>query len=282
MAPEILRFGTPARPMIGTLWMPENAQPAMGFLLCRPFGAEGVRSNALYRALATRLARAGCAVLVFDYHGTGESPGEGRYQSLPKWQHDIQVADGFLRRRTGVAACHWFGLGLGAALAARAADVISSAQRPAHLVLWDPVQNGRDYTATMCARHRREMERWFRARWDVIQLDFGEPEPELPGVVLGFEVGAALAGDLDRLGPLPLESLLHAGVSITVGRAPSSAALASLPRLSRLRELVIEQKIDWMSNHAPDGEEYRGGAIVPQDVLVAAHESLHAARSVHS
>ena len=278
MTPDILRFGTPARPMIGALWLPEHAEARIGFVLCRPFGAEAVRSSALYRALASRLARDGCAVLCFDYHGTGESPGEGRHQSLQKWQQDVLAADGYLRRRTGVGSCHWFGLGLGATIAARAAELTAPASRPAHLVLWEPVENGRTYTRTMCERHRHEMERWFRARWEVIQRDHGEPEPTLPGVVLGFEIGAALAGDLDRLEGLPVDALLAAGVAITLGGAGAPAPSHS----PLLRSIEVEQSIDWMSNHAPVGETYRGVAIVPQDVLQAARETLDAARSVIS
>lgn len=296
MDPEIVRFGNPLRTMVGALTLPDRAQPRIGFVLCRPFGGEAIRSNAFFRTLAMRLAREGCAVLSFDYYGTGESPGEGAGQSFQSWQQDILNADAYLRRRTGVTRCHWFGLALGATLAARAAVAARADGRPAHLVLWEPVENGRAYGASMCARHRREMERWFRARWNVIRRDFAEPEPALPGVVLGFEVGDALAADLDRLDGLPFATLLDAGVALTIGRAaadsshaahaapvaPAAAAAQAMPQSFRLRTIAIEQPVDWMTNHASDGEEYRGSAIVPQDAILAARESLHAAGSVVS
>ena len=217
MDPEIVRFGNPLRTMVGALSLPDRSAPRIGFLLCRPFGGEAIRSSTFFRTLATRLAREGCAVLSFDYYGTGESPGEGAAQSFQTWQQDILNADAYLRRRTGVTRCHWFGLALGATLASRAAVAARADSRPAHLVLWEPVENGRAHGASMCARHRREMERWFRARWSVIRRDFAEPEPTLPGVVLGFEVGNALAADLERLDGLPLATLLDAGVALTIG-----------------------------------------------------------------
>ncbi|HUN91836.1 MAG TPA: alpha/beta fold hydrolase [Burkholderiaceae bacterium] len=273
MAQEILQFSNQDRVMAGALTLPDRGDSGVGFVLCRPFGAEAIRSHAMFRALATRLARAGCATLVFDYHGTGESPGDAATQDLAHWQRDIVAADAFLRYRTGVARTHWFGLGLGATLAARAALAAPAAARPAHLVLWDPVENGSDYVALMFARHRREMERWFRSRWDVIRRDGLEDEPSLPGVVLGFEVGSGLAADFGRLQTLQLQSLIDAGIRVTIGR--DRAATAALPSSPLLRVRTIEQKINWMTNHAPEGEEYEGSAIVPQDAVAAAQESLH-------
>lgn len=272
MNPEIVRFGDAERTLVGALWAPQSSGLRVGFLLCRPFGSEAIRANMFYRALANRLASDGCPTLSFDYHGTGESPGESRDQTLQAWQRDIAVADTYLRERTGVARCHWFGLGLGAALACGAAlDRIAASDRPAHLVLWEPVEDGREYGRSMCAKHRGEMERWFRARWSVIQRDFGEPEPTLPGVVLGCEIGPALAAELQNLDGLPIEKLLAAGVRITAGRA---AGAPPWPEAARLNTIAIDQAVDWMTSHAPDGEEYRGAAIVPNDAILAARETL--------
>jgi pimeloyl-ACP methyl ester carboxylesterase len=225
-----------------------------------------------YRSLAARLAAEGCAALCFDYHGTGESPGDGKDQTLAAWQGDILLADAYLRERSTVARCHWFGLGLGATLACGAAlATLATSQRPAHLVLWEPIEDGAAYSESMCVKHRCEMERWFRSRWSVIRRDFGEPEPSLPGVVLGSEVGAELAQELKALDGLPIPTLLASGVRITAGRA---AAAAPWPDSPRLRCLTIDNPVDWMTSHAPDGEEYRSAAIVPNEAILAARETL--------
>ena len=272
MNPEIVRFGEPERTLVGSLWLPQGAPARVGFVLCRPFGSEAIRANMFYRSLASRLAAEGCAALCFDYHGTGESPGESKDQAMGPWQADVLVADAYLRTRSGVARCHWFGLGLGAALACRAAvSTLATSQRPAHLVLWEPIEDGVAYGASMCAKHRSEMERWFRARWSVIRREFGEPEPTLPGVVLGCEIGAELADDLKQLAGLPITGLLAAGVRITAGRATGSAPWPESPRL---RTVMIEQPVDWMTSHAPDGEDYNGAAIVPNEAILAARETL--------
>jgi len=272
MNPEIVRFGESERTLVGSLLLPQGASPRVGFVLCRPFGSEAIRANMFYRSLANRLAAEGCATLCFDYHGTGESPGESKDQNLSVWQNDILLGDAYLRERSGVARCHWFGLGLGAALACEAAiSTLATNQRPAHLVLWEPIEDGQAYSESMCVKHRCEMERWFRARWSVIRRDFGEPEPALPGVVLGCEIGAELAADLKALRGLPIANLLAAGVRITAGR---TAAAAPWPASPRLRCIPIDNPVDWMTSHAPDGEEYRGAAIVPNEAILAARETL--------
>lgn len=278
MNPDLIRFGDPHRPMAGVLTLPERGSPRAGFLLCRPFGSEAIRASMFFRSLALRLARDGCATLCFDYHGTGESPGDGGDQTLQDWQQDVLAADAFLRRRSGVAHSHWFGLALGATVAARAALQAAPATRPSQLVLWEPVVDGREYGQTMLTRHRCEMQRWFRARWHVIKRDLGEPEPTLPGYVLGFQVGQLLALEFEQIQGLPTAALLDAGIGVTVGQAAGTAAVAAD---ARLRVIDIAQPVNWMTNHAPDGEEYRGAAIVPQEAIAAARETLHAAGPVY-
>jgi len=277
MNPESVRFGDARRPMAGVLTLPARGSARVGFLLCRPFGSEAIRASMFFRSLAARLARDGCATLSFDYHGTGESPGNGGEQTLHDWQQDVLVADAYLRRRAGVLRSHWFGLALGATLAARAAMNVAAPARPSQLVLWEPIVDGRDYGQIMLARHRSEMQRWFRARWHVIKRDLGEPEPTLPGTVLGFEVGAALAREFEQLQGLPTAALLDAGIGITVGQAAGVAVAED----ARLRTITIAQPVNWMTNHAPDGEEYRGAAIVPLEAISAARETLNAAGPVY-
>ena len=116
---------------------------APAVLLCNPFGPEAIRSYRMLRLLADRLAANGCAVLRFDYFGTGDSPGEDDSASLAAWAGDIGVAHRELVARSAKSSVAWVGLRLGASLCAMAAQAARS-----HLqlvVLWDPVIDGEAY-----------------------------------------------------------------------------------------------------------------------------------------
>jgi pimeloyl-ACP methyl ester carboxylesterase len=281
MSLEPVRFGRSDREMVGMLHRPEVPQGKPAFLLCKPFGTEAIRASLLYRAMATRLVREGCPVLVFDYHGTGDAAGEGGTQSIRDWCEDVLTANAFLRERTAATRTHWFGLALGGSVvalaAAQAALADAVAARPEQIVLWEPVEDGQDYGRQLCAWHRIEREQWFKARWQVLRQDFNEPEPALPGTVLGFDVGPILAQELAALEHLPIASLLDAGIRVTLARpggSGGSAGSIELPPSPSLRRLVSEHPFNWMSNHPPKNEEYRGAEIVPQDIVRSALETL--------
>jgi alpha-beta hydrolase superfamily lysophospholipase len=253
MSFEPVRFGAD-REMVGVLQTPDHAAAGekAAFLLCKPFGTEAVRANMLYRALAMRLVREGCVVLSFDYHGTGESLGDGVDETLAHWADDVVTASAFLRAR-GATTQHWFGLGLGATLAALAAA--KSSIPPARVVLWEPVENGRAYADKLRAAHKSDRERWYYQSWSTLLRDLREPEPALPGVVLGFDVGASLAAEIDALNGLPLDALRARGVAVTTSSS--------------------ERPFPWMSNHAPDGQQQNLGAeVVPQEIVRAAIETV--------
>ncbi len=264
----IVRFGAPNREMLGILSLPD-APPGRGaWLLCSPFGQEAMRSKQLYRVLSERLAREGCTVLRFDFHGTGDSPGELVSQSLAGWITDLLAADAWLRNRlqdTSVPV-HWFGLRLGASLAALAAD--HAAPRPRELLLWDPVMDGVQYGQYLLRRHREEMCKGLGMSWVRLRNETGEPEPMLPGSVLGFDIGPALAADLTGLGEPPLALLLDEGMRIGVGLEPDQMAHQQLPHSANLERIAIDSHIDWNSS---DG---LGTAIAPQDMQRAVFASV--------
>lgn len=237
------------------------------YVLCRPIGQEGTRTVAMFRVLSERLARAGCDVWRFDYHGTGDSPGEEIDQTLQGWGQDLLAvhAQAAAQARGPV---RWFGMGLGANVALRAATQAS--QSPRALVLWEPVLQGRRYVQALLEGHRRELAREFCYSWDQL-LDQGRAtEPTLPGDVLGFDYGQRLSTEIAELDGLPLAPALRRGVSIVCGvHGDERDALAASVSSPDLRIHLIQTRTDWMSSQA------MGTAIVPPDAIQTLMDTLH-------
>lgn len=256
---SIRRFGRPTREMVG-VYQQARGRAALRacFLLCRPMGQEAVRTAAVYRVLADRLAREGCASLRFDYHGTGDSPGEESDQTLSGWIGDTLDAHEQLAPGQGVPVI-WFGMALGATLALRAAP--RARILPSQLVLWEPVLDGADYASTLIEAHRAELAREFDVPWSRLLSSGKAVEPTLPGDILGFDIGPALADELQQLKEVSLAPPLRRGIRVTCAVQPGQrASLASLEGNAQLRLHNVEQRIDWMSSQA------MGTAIVPPDL----------------
>ncbi|MFT3665077.1 alpha/beta fold hydrolase [Piscinibacter sp.] len=266
MSLEVRRFGTSARQMVGLLSRGRpGARPRASFLLCRPFGQEGTRTASMYRVVADRLAREGSTVLTFDYHGTGDSPGEEADQTLADWSHDIEAAHRVLVEEIG-AAVHWFGMGLACHAALKAAARMPDP--PAHLVLWEPVLDGPDYVQRLFASHRQELEHEYHLPWERLLRQGRVVEPALPGDVLGFAVGPAFAAEMQNLAPLPLAQAMRRGVRITCGvHEEHEARLAALTGAGLVSGKRIESRTNWMLSQA------MGSAIVPPEVLPALNET---------
>lgn len=254
---RIHRFGRGQRGMVGVRQCSSSGSRA-AYLLCRPMGQEAVRTAAVFRVLAERLAREGCDSLRFDYHGTGDSAGEESEQDLAGWIDDILDADTELRAASS-APVSWFGMGLGAVLALRAAA--RTPHPPRHLVLWEPVLDGPGYVRALLDGHRAELTRELGEPWPRLLRSGKVVEPTLPGDILGFDVGPALAADLDRLPPLSLAPALRRGIRVTCAiHAGQRAILEPLEGSTHLRVHEVESKTDWMSSQA------MGTAVVPPDL----------------
>ncbi|QIM51884.1 alpha/beta fold hydrolase [Hydrogenophaga crocea] len=259
MSISIQHFGTPERPMVGVHLAPDNgASPRARFLLCRPIGQEAVRSAAVFRVAAERLSREGVETLRFDYHGTGDSPGDEQAQSLDDWVRDTLTAHQQLAG-DGSVPVHWFGMGLGAVIALRAA--LLAPMPPRHLVLWEPVLDGPAYLEALLAGHRQELAMMFAQPWAQLRASGKVQEPQVPGDVLGFALGERLVAGLRELGALKLAPALRRGLRITCALKPGQAnpfeAHAGLPAL---RLHTVEHPTDWMSSQA------MGTAIAPPDI----------------
>lgn len=262
------RFGPTWRSAVGLIQHPsESDSPRGAFLLARPMGLAATRSASMYRVLADRLARSGASVMRFDYHGTGDSPGEEADQSVADWARDIEEAHAcLLHNCLPPTPTHvdWFGMGLGANLMLQAA--LRVPQAPRRLVLWEPIVDGAEYLRAMLDAHRREMALQLDQSWQELIEQGLVQEPRLPGSVLGFHVGPQLSNDLQTLPALThwLPLAIERGVDITLC-APEHAAQTwsqqlPAPLRDRLRWVPLQSATNWMSSEA------MGAAVVPPEL----------------
>jgi alpha-beta hydrolase superfamily lysophospholipase len=212
-------FGDSGRPLFGVHHPPRGAHRRAGVVICHPFGQEYLRAHRSLRELGGRLAGAGFHVLRFDYHGCGDSAGEGNEARLEEWLGDTAAAVAEIREAAGSTPVALVGLRLGATLAGLAASRLGSVEA---LVLWDPVIDGARYLRELGANHAA----WMR--------EHARGSPARPDEVLGFPLPEALAADLadlelDRLRAVPARRALVAssdggeGAPLLWGAAPPEA-----------------------------------------------------------
>lgn len=229
--------------MLGFYHAPARAVPsAPAVLLCNPFGPESIRSYRMLRLLADRLSAAGCPVLRFDYHGTGDSPGDDDVASLPGWAGDIGVAHRELAARSGKSTVAWIGLRLGASLCALAAQNVRNGL--GLVVLWDPVIAGPGYLET------------YRSQ--------SGPHAGVAFETMGFEFSDRFRNDLATLNLTNLN--LPAGTRVTaiVGSEDShaSALKAALTRSQVAFDWTVSPAVaEWNS------EKALNSAVVPMQLL---------------
>jgi pimeloyl-ACP methyl ester carboxylesterase len=158
-----------------------------GVVICSPIGHEYIHSYRAFRQLAYQLARAGFAVLRFDYYGCGDSSGDAREASVRQWISDVQCAVAELQRR-GLTRLCVVGARLGATLAALAGDHRFPIEAA---VLWDPIIDGKNYLQSLDAEHRA----WLAenpARTPHLY-------PDVRFEALGFPIGCDLATGLEEV-----------------------------------------------------------------------------------
>jgi len=267
---EPIRFGHSHREMLGMLTAPEQGAQNVAVLFCNPFGQEAIRSKPMYRTFADRMAREGVPSLRFDYHGTGDSPGSGDVQTMAAWVHDTIEAARTVVEVTGATQLHLFGLALGANIAARAALALTPA--PVRLVLWEPIVDGAAYIDVMLQAHRKELSIAFGERWERIRIRLAEPEPTVPGVVLGFPIGEDLHEELCALALPDFAALTAQGTRI------DCAARGQYESDVQAMHSVVWHPpgpvLNWMANEA------HGTAIVPREVQTVLFNGLLRPESV--
>lgn len=121
LPPPVPRYFGPAdRSLFGWLHGPPPSpqQKAVGVVICRPLGYEGLCCYRSMRHLALTAAAAGFPTLRFDYDGTGDSAGgalaDDRWQA---WHLSVDAAIEELKAASGVDTVCLVGVRLGAPIA---------------------------------------------------------------------------------------------------------------------------------------------------------------------
>jgi alpha-beta hydrolase superfamily lysophospholipase len=150
-AMQPLWLGEPGRRLFA-VHHPARRPAHRAVLVCPPLLFEQARSHRLLAQMADALAAAGCAVLRFDYLGTGDSEGEDAAFSPGQAQLDLACAAAALRERSR---------GLPQTVLAVRAAALLVAPRCAELDiralwLWQPVLDGGGHVETLERIHQRE------------------------------------------------------------------------------------------------------------------------------
>ena len=263
---EPVRFGPAERQMVGMYHCPKpEVRQGIAVLLCNPFGQEAIRAQRVFTVLADRLARRGVPVLRFDYHGTGDSPGEDEVGETNGWISDIIAAQEKLDELARPASRVWIGLRLGAFLAAAASAAPPAGMHIDSLILWEPVIDGATYLQELARADRN-------GRLGAYSLDprkyaalASQPLPAVLEEVLGFLLPAALR---EQLLAADGRVFVQARCSRMAYIMPGSLDISVLDRLRPARvapEAVsihrVGTAIDWATTDAG------GATIAPAEIV---------------
>ena len=231
-------------------------------VICNPFGQEAIRCHRLLRVLADRLSRDGFHVLRFDYFSTGDSDGDDTEGTLETFINDVGLADAEARARSGCTCCSWFGLRLGASVAALATSRV--AIEPQRLVLWDPIIHGSDYIDELHAANIAAGSASYGARWLIEarlrKMVAGASSNE----ALGFPLSPQLRDQIGAISPDAYTSIRASKITILCGKTSNfqnEFALLRFERQVRLNIKPVNSEIVWTTNEAMNS------AIVPANIL---------------
>jgi alpha/beta superfamily hydrolase len=266
-----LMFGPASRQVFGLFHAADAArQSDSAVLLCPPFGQEGLRTHRFFKVLAERLARTGAPTLRFDFHGSGDSPGDESEGELDGWRRDLCAAHEELSRRAPGKRIVWVGARLGATLAVLAAR--NGRCDPVRLVLWEPVIDGLRYARFLREQHVAAID----ATFCIPDLSWRRSLTREPDAVPEEALGAALSPQLRaQLGALTPESLpltaLHETLVLTLPGDGHTAqwAAAQQSRHMPVRLAYFQHRLDWTA------DPYPNSAMVPADALNRLQGALH-------
>lgn len=268
-APHVIpiRFGKPGQELLGLYQLPSGEKNRRECcLLCNPFGQEAMRSHRAYRIIADRLSRSGFHVLRFDYFGTGDSSGGDDEINLDRWIDDVLRADDEIIRRSGCTRSSWFGLRLGASVAALAS--VRGERNPKQLILWDPILDGSKYLAELASAHIATRSEDFELRW--------ETESELRSLVanetdteaIGYPLPHNMKTQMNALLPSSFRNIKAGRVTLLSAKVDSELTKL-LQQMSGfeidIRARMIDSNITWTEN-----EILRNSVILPQDIRTLA------------
>ncbi|MGH7830113.1 MAG: alpha/beta fold hydrolase [Candidatus Binatia bacterium] len=248
-------FGSPEKSLFGIYHPPLTGHhPGHGVVLCHPLGHEYIYGHRAFRQLAIHLARAGFAVLRFDYYGCGDSAGASEEGSIHQWIDDIETALKELKECNKMSKLYLIGARIGATLAALVGDQRSDING---LALWDPVLNGTNYVRELLAQH----EDWLRQAWvETAAPKKNDRHPE----ALGFPLTHPLQDSLEQINLLSMP-LRSTGPVLVVESGEASAALGLSNHFTG-----ADGCVEYRHSAAPQvWSRKRGGdnALVPSEVL---------------
>lgn len=264
-------FGPPHRRCFGWYHAGASVWPRPGVVMCRPVGYEGVCSYETFTRLAEKLAAAGFPVLRFDYHGTGDSPGDGAGPAqVGSWLADIAAAMAELARLSGCRALALFGVRTGATLAASA---LASQPGVDSVVWWAPCPTGRAFVRELratgaphggaAAPGLEAMGTVYTAQTlaELQALDmrsFAAP-PAPRALIIDRD-------DLPAAGPLP-GAYRDAGVDTTVASWPGYAAMMTDPHEAGVPDATLDAIVSWLGQAPALGEREATRATPPAQAL---------------
>lgn len=260
-----IAFGPPERRMFGIFHSPQASPRRSAILLCNAFGQEAIRAHRFQRVLAERLARAGHAVLRFDYFGTGDSMGSDIDGDLEGWSRDVLTAHRELLTHSQASTATWVGMRLGATVALRAAQ--SAPEDVIKLILWDPVLDGSSYLTYLRERHVSSLEAVFPIPLTPPPRKVANQADAYLGEALGFALSPVLRAQLSDLRMEEHRWPPHPAniVVITDPDAPEGQEFAEINRRNpgRTQVLVIRHGTNWTTDIAANT------ALVPTAALTS-------------
>ena len=267
MTPMI--FGPGSRRLFGVYHATEGAADA-AVLLCPPFGQEAIRTHRMFRVLSDRLARAGMPVLRFDYHGTGDAPGEDFEGDIHGWVRDVGIAHEELRRRAAPRRIIWLGSRLGAAMAVLATQ--GGYSDLSRLVLWDPILDGARYLDDVRTAHVSALEVSYlrpRPEW---RRSLVEDKDAFTDELLGFAVSPELRQQLRALSPSSM-NLPPLHTTIVLADPEDTVAhtwtLEQAERGAPVRLVPFSHSLVWTSDPFADS------ALVPAEAVQCLWRQIH-------
>lgn len=259
-------FGHSERHLFGIYHAPlaqdQSSRPAV--ILCNAFGQEAIRAHRFQRLLAERLARAGHAVLRFDYFGTGDSMGDDTDGDLDGWSQDLLTAHQELQRRSNATRFVWVGMRLGACVALQAAR--SAPTDLARLVLWDPVLDGSRYLAYLRERHISTLENEYSLPLKPVPRDLARDPQCYRDEAIGFALSPHLR---TQLGAIRIQTHVWPATpsDIIVIANPTTADGKDLEQACArdrgcVRTFVVQHGTNWTTDTADNS------ALVPAAALM--------------
>lgn len=191
-----LYFGSSDQPLYGH-YTPSGqvSARAPAIVLCNPFGVEAIRAYRIFKVLAERLSENGCAVLRFDYRGSGDSGGECSDFTPEIATQNILSAHQEIMDLSGKTRVVWIGLRLGALLALKASEGMPKGLRG--VICWEAISDGAEYLEELKEAHIAELSRAFDlSKEKIMKMHGGALEAE----ALGIEMSAPLRAELSDLG----------------------------------------------------------------------------------